>query len=73
MPIPVAAGATATVTVSVGGVRREDAAEAPGAVLSHADRRLYAAKNAGRNRAVTTDAEPLTPPAARSLLPARPG
>jgi len=72
-PIPVAAGASATVTVSVGGVRREDAAEAPGTVLSHADRRLYAAKNAGRNRAVTTDADSLTPPAARSLLPVRPG
>ncbi len=72
-PILVGAGATATVTVSVGGVCREDPAQSPSAVLSHADRRLYAAKNAGRNRAVTTDAEPLTPPAARLLLPARPG
>ena len=54
-PIEVEAGVTAAVTVSVGGVRRADPAESPSAVLSHADRRLYAAKNAGRNRVVTTD------------------
>jgi two-component system cell cycle response regulator len=64
---------TATVTVSVGGVRRDDLAEQPTAVLSHADRRLYAAKNGGRNRAVTVDDELVTPPAAQPRLPVRAG
>ena len=55
------------VTVSVGVAAVDDAAEPPGQALERADRALYAAKRAGRDRAV------LAPAAAAAGQAARPG
>jgi diguanylate cyclase (GGDEF)-like protein len=48
-------GVPRTITLSAGvAVMPDDAAES-GALLQHADRRLYAAKGAGRNRVMSSD------------------
>jgi len=54
-PIAVGSDTAVTVTVSIGGVHREDPATPTYALLKTADHRLYDAKLRGRNLATTSD------------------
>jgi two-component system cell cycle response regulator len=61
--ISLASGQEVSVTVSIGGVSLNGRPGDAGETIRVADRRLYAAKDGGRNRAVLSDGEPaaLTP------------
>jgi len=56
--IPLAGHPEASVTVSIGGVCLSERPRAADELIGAADRRLYAAKDSGRNRAVLHDSTP---------------
>jgi diguanylate cyclase (GGDEF)-like protein len=54
-------GEPQSATVSIGAAARETSDTEPGTLIRRADRALYVAKNAGRNRVATLDATPSAP------------
>jgi diguanylate cyclase (GGDEF)-like protein len=54
-------GEPQSATVSIGAAARETSDTEPGTLIRRADRALYIAKNAGRNRVATLDATPSAP------------